>query len=436
WGGEFNHLTKSGRRLLVESRWTLVPGAEHSLPRILIINTDVSSKKKLENQLLRAQRMESIGTLASGIAHDLNNILSPIMMAIEVLGAKVADPEGQRMLSMLQKNAERGADLVRQVLQFARGAQGERVLIQPSHIVREIIKILGQTFPKSIDVRFQLPENTSTISGDATQLHQVLMNLCLNARDAMPGGGLLTIVAENVFIDEAYAQMNIGAKPGNYLCLNVADTGTGIAPDVIERMFEPFYTTKEQGKGTGLGLSTVLGIIKGHGGFVNVYSEMGKGSRFKVYLPAAREGMTAETGKSDADMPQGRGELVLVVDDEAAIREITKGTLEAFGYSVLVAADGTEAIALYAQNQTKIAVVLTDMMMPYMDGAATIRALKRINPSVKVIASSGLAANGKTVEAGTTEATDFLTKPYTAQSLLKVLNRVLTRGASRASEPE
>lgn len=420
WEGELRQLTKDDKEIIVESRWTLVRDDRGEPKSVLVINTDVTDKRKIEAQFLRAQRMESIGTLASGIAHDFNNLLSPIMMSIQLLQARITDEDGQRLLSMLQASAERGAGLVKQVLSFARGIEGERITLQPRHLIKEIVKILRDTLPKSIEVEFEASEDLSVVAGDATQLHQVLMNFFVNARDAMPGGGKLTIKADNVSIDDNYARMNLEAKPGRFVLITIADSGTGISPDIINRIFEPFFTTKELGKGTGLGLSTALGIVKSHGGFINVYSEPARGTQFKIYLPAA-ESPFAVGADASASLPLGRGELILVVDDEIAIREITKGTLEAYGYRALTAADGTEAVALYAQHKDDIKVVLTDLMMPYMDGPVTIRALRKLNPNVRIIASSGLAENSRAIEG----VKSFLPKPYTAEKLLNTLAEVI-----------
>lgn len=423
WKGELHQLTKDGKDIIAESRWTLVHDDRGEPKSVLVINTDVTDKRKIEAQFLRAQRMESIGTLASGIAHDFNNLLSPILMSIQLLQGRIDDEDGQRLLAMLQASAERGASLVKQVLSFARGVQGERITLQPRHLIKEIVKILNDTLPKSIEVEFEAAEDLSLVAGDATQLHQVLMNFCVNARDAMPAGGRLTIKAENVNIDDNYARMNLEAKPGRFVVISIADSGVGIPSHIIHKIFEPFFTTKEHGKGTGLGLSTALGIVKGHGGFINVYSESGRGTQFKIYLPAAETPFTAQL-ESSALLPLGRGELILVVDDEIAIREITKGTLEAFGYRALTAADGTEAVALYAQHKDEIRLVLTDLMMPYMDGPVTIRALQKLNPHVKIIASSGLAENSMLAQVNG-GVRRFLPKPYTAERLLTTLNELL-----------
>src|SRR5262245_18355746 len=339
WTGEFRQIRRDGSEIVVESRWTLVRDEKGTPTSILIINTEITEKKRIEAQFLRAQRMESIGTLAGGIAHDLNNVLSPILMAIDMMQLKANDDATRKWLEVLRVNAQRGADMVRQVLSFARGVEGERVAVQPRHLIKEIVKILRETLPKSIEINFSVANDLWVISADATQIHQVLMNLCVNARDAMPEGGAISIKAENQVIDEHYARMHVEAKPGRFVMLSVADTGPGISQEMQSRIFEPFFTTKEMTKGTGLGLPTALTIVKSHGGFINLYSELHKGSKFSVYLPALDVPGATATGALQTDLPIGHGELILVVDDEESIREITRGTLETFGYRVLTASE-------------------------------------------------------------------------------------------------
>jgi PAS domain S-box-containing protein len=388
------------------------------------IATDITEKKSLEARFLRAQRLESIGRLASGIAHDLNNILSPVLMGAQMLQLKLSSADDRRMLEIMLGNIERGADMVKQILLFARGVQGERIPLQPRHLIREIIKVVTETFPKSVHVKSSVLEDPWLIMGDTTQIHQVLMNLCVNARDAMPGGGTLMISAENVRLDEIYVRMNPEARTGEYVMIAVADTGEGIPQQLLSKIFDPFFTTKEQGKGTGLGLSTVQGIVKSHGGFINVYSEVGKGTEFKIYLPVA-ESPHAISEAVQTDWPTGNGELILVVDDEAAVRELAKNVLETFGYHALMAGDGVEAMAIYAERRGEIHAVLTDLMMPVMDGPATIRALQRLDPEVKIIAVSGLSGNGRMLEAAQAGVKLFLPKPYTADRLLKAISDIL-----------
>ena len=425
WIGELRHLSKDGKEIIVESRWAMVHDGQGIPKSVLSINTDITERKTLEAQFLRAQRLESIGTLAGGIAHDLGNALSPILMAVQMLQRKFTDEESQHLLALLRINAERGGEMIKQVLAFARGVEGDRITLQPRHLIKEVVSILQNTFSKSIEIGFSLPQDLWTIAGDATQLHQVLMNLCVNARDAMPAGGTLMVEAENISLDENYARMHLKAKPGRYVAVTVADTGEGIPDHLLDRIFDPFFTTKEPGKGTGLGLSTVVGIVNGHGGFINVSSQVRRGTQFKIYLPAANSGLRKQAAIAEREAPAGHGETILVVDDEPSILEVTRGTLEANGYSVLTARDGAEALALYAANRDKVKAVLMDMIMPYLDGMATIRVLKRLDPDVQVIASSGLAGNGQASEAAGAGVKAFLTKPYTAEKLLAALAEVI-----------
>jgi PAS domain S-box-containing protein len=385
---------------------------------------DITEKKRLESQLLRAQRMESIGTLASGIAHDINNVLTPIMLAQEILKEKLTDEESLRLLNTIERSTKRGANLMKQVMSFSKGVEGERNLLQVAHIVSEIREIAKETFPRSIETRTDIPNELLAISGDATQVHQVIMNLCVNARDAMSDGGVLNISAENLFIDENYARMNTEAKIGYYIVITVSDTGKGIPPEVMDRIFEPFFTTKD-GKGTGLGLSTALGIVKSHGGFITVYSEVGNGTAFKVYLPVITITETPKEEERQLELPAGHGESILVVDDEDQIREITRKTLETHGYRVITANDGKEAIALYKQYRELIKTVLMDMMMPVMDGQASIRVIRKINPEVKIITMSGLAEKERLANVAD-YSNAFLPKPYTAEKLLKTIHEVLS----------
>jgi PAS domain S-box-containing protein len=425
WKVDTKQRTKSGQQLYVVSRWSLVRNEKGQPDYILITNTDVTEQKLAEQHLLRAQRLESIGTLAGGIAHDLNNILSPIMMSVEMLRLNDPDDESKRWLEMIRENTDRGADLVKQVLTFARGMSGERVFVQVKHVVKDLIRVLQETLPKSIVLKFDIESDLWPISADPTQINQVLMNVSINARDAMPTGGTLKLVAKNVTIDENYARMNIDAKPGNFIMLTVSDTGTGMSQDVTQRIFDPFFTTKEIGKGTGLGLSTTLTIVKSHGGFMNVYSELQKGSRFSIYFPTANAEPRGATIPVVTKLPGGNGELILVVDDEENIRQITEATLQRFGYRVALANDGTEALAVYAQRGSEIEAVVTDMAMPYMDGTALVRALKKINPKVKIIAMSGLMSAGQTAELRSQNVNAFLTKPFTAESLLTELKKIV-----------
>ncbi|KAI9129743.1 PAS domain-containing protein (plasmid) [Acaryochloris sp. CCMEE 5410] len=425
WQGEQQQVTKSGDAITVMSRWTLVKDSLGNPKAILIVNTDVTQAKKLEKQFLRAQRLESIGALASGIAHDLNNILTPIYGVAQLLPLQLpnASEQIQHQFEILQTCAQRGSKLITQVLSFSRGADGERAILYIKPLLSELRDFTLKTFPKSIEVSTHIPDDLWSIHADATQVHQVFMNLLVNARDAMPEGGSLSIHAMNFPLDEALAADFLNAQAGPYILITVTDTGIGIPPELQEQIFEPFFTTKEPAGGTGLGLSTVNKIIQSHYGYITVYSEVGQGTQFKVYLPAIESVSSVE--EEQLECPNGQGEVVLVVDDEAPIREVAQSMLVKHNYQVMVADDGIDAIAQYAQHHTEIDVVLMDMQMPTLSGETTIQTLRKINPQLKVIVTSGLLVDetfalslGQCVKA-------FLQKPFSSDALLRMLQNIL-----------
>jgi len=423
WTGESKQRRKDGTTVTFNSRWTLVSD-EYGRPKsVLVINQDITEQKKFEAQLLRAQRLESVGTLASGVAHDLNNILTPILLTAPLLRNEMSTQQREALVSLVVSSAERGAGIVRQVLTFARGAEGERVLIQPAHLIKEIERIARETFPKSISVRIECPDNLWTIEGEPTQMHQVLLNLSVNARDAMPQGGTLAISAENIHLDNHFAAMTPGATAGPHVVLKVSDSGAGIPPGIVDKIFDPFFTTKEVGTGTGLGLSTVIGIVKSHGGFVNVYSEPGE-TTFKVFLPASNR-VQAEVKTTDSAAPGGRGETILVVDDEPNVRLAAEALLVGANYKVLAAEDGTEAVAVFMQHRNAVKVLLTDVMMPFMDGPTLVRTLRKLNPELKVIVSTGRADNAHAADLEALRVQACVAKPYTKEKLLTTLGDLL-----------
>ena len=416
----------------MDSRITLLRDDTGHAQGRLWIATDITDRKRIEEQFFRAQRLESLGMLAAGIAHDLNNVLAPILLAAPMLRDHAHDPSDLRMISTLEKSAERGAALVRQILSFAHGAEGDHRPLQSKHLLRDIATFVAETFPKSIKLDQAFPNNLWSVKANATQLHQVLLNLCVNARDAMPDGGTLSLRAENIVLDEATAAEHEGARPGAFLVFHVEDTGTGIPPDVLARIWEPFFTTKGTDKGTGLGLSTVRGIIDTHSGFITVRTEPAHGTRFRVYLPAADQSLENVAMKTPAPaVPRGMGQLVLVVDDEISIRNMSATMLSRQGYRVLTAADGAEAISLFTPRSREIRLVITDISMPNVDGAALARAIQQLNPDVKIIAVSGLGATGEGEKPMQNFTPHFLLKPFRSEALLGLVHEVLRATPSK-----
>ena len=420
-------------RLVQEARWQLdkvTRLVEERTSELRKTNeqlcAEIRHREQVEAQLLRTQRLESIGTLTSGIAHNLNNMLTPILMGIPALMNNLPPPARKTIIGTIETSAQRAADIVRQLVTFARGTEGERSPLDASYLVREVAKIAEETFPKNIVVDAPPAGDLSMILADATQVHQLLMNLCINARDAMPEGGVLGIEAANFEVDENYAHLTPEAHVGHYIVLRVSDTGTGIPPEVLARIFDPFFSTKPVEKGSGLGLSTVAGIVRGHDGFINVISEVGTGSTFEVFLPASETTAAALAAKpSPPKNTRGNGELVLIVDDEVGIREVTTALLNESGYRTLAAADGAEALRLYAERGAEIVVVLTDVLMPVLDGAALCRELRRLDPRVRIVASTGEAEASKFAQLRELGVTHFLSKPYRIDYLLATLREAL-----------
>ncbi len=389
------------------------------------IARDITERKQMQELLLRNQRLESIGSLAGGIAHDLNNILGPIIMSASMLGEDLPKETTQELVVIIQEAAQRGADIVNQVLTFARGAKGEYAILEPRALISQIERFLKETLPKTITFKVSLPDGLWNVTGNMTQLHQVFVNLCVNARDAMPEGGNLSVSVKNFEVCKEFASRVPEARPGRYVRINVTDTGSGIPRASLQRIFDPFFTTKPPGKGTGLGLSTLLGIVKSHGGFVMIDSKLGKGSKFSVYFPATAQPQAPLKNPVDSTIPRGKGELILVVDDENSICKMAKTILTKTGYKIMTASGGREALELFTKHSATIRAVLTDLAMPAMDGVALTRALHNLNPSLPVIASTGLAAEMRYKELYHLNVRSFLSKPYNAQQLLAVVYNAL-----------
>ncbi len=427
WRGDMINKRKDGTLYEEDVNISPVRDAAGKIVSYVSVNRDVTEQKKLEMQARRTQRLESIGTLAGGVAHDLNNALAPIMMAGEMLRLEFPDT-ATRYLELIQSSAQRAADMVRQLLTFAKGVEGERLLLEPRQLLKEMEKLIHSTFLNSIKLRTHHPKDLWPILGDATQLHQVLLNLCVNARDAMPEGGTLTLEAENIELDAAYARTVPEAKPGRYVVWRVRDTGTGISPEVLARIFDPFFTTKGPDKGTGLGLSTTVGIVKSHGGFIQVYSQPGQGSTFAVYLPAssAAGADTVLLPKADTDF-RGHGETLLVVDDEPAVRHVLRAVLTKFNFKVLTAEDGTAAMLQVAEHSSELRAVITDLHMPNMDGLSFVRVLKGRLPGVGIIVASGRMEEVEGDEFKQLGVQAVIEKPFTQEKLVETLKTVFQK---------
>lgn len=435
FAGELEQRTRDGRVIIVDARWQVLRNEAGEVTGIFAVNTDITEYRRELEARHRAQRLESLGTLAGGIAHDLNNVLTPILMAVQLLAQDERNAERLELLDTVETAVKRGTEMIRQVLSFARGVDGRRIVIDAGRLLDDLVVLTRDVMPRGVEVVVERATPLPTVVGDPTQLLQVLVNLVTNARDALGGSGRLVISADSLEIADEYTSVSHAAAPGSYLQLCVEDTGQGMPAEVVSKIFEPFFTTKVQGRGTGLGLSTSLAIVRSHGGFMQVYSEPGRGTRFTIGIPvAASADVEAPVTTSSGALPRGNGEVVLVVDDEEAIRSVTRRTLEAHGYRVLVAGDGREAIEVIEHGDEPIDLVLTDMMMPVMDGAATSAYLEEHHPDLPIIAASGLNAGGDSTAVGMGIAR-FIAKPYTTVALLTSVSDTL-REHRAASEGE
>ena len=423
WNGELRQQTRQGHPLIIASRWTLIRDEANRPKALLIMSTDVTQQKHLEAQLLRTQRMNTIGSLAGGMVHDLNNALAPILMGVQLLRRKSNEKETRNLLDLMETSTHRGADMVRQVLLFTRGRSGDFERCDVSTVVRDLEKMVRETFPRSITVDSFLPADLWPVRGNPTQLHQVLLNLCVNARDAMPDGGKLSLAADNIELNESEAATIRDGRPGKFVSLLVSDTGTGMTPEVREKMFEPFFTTKSEGRGTGIGLSTVLRIVRAHEGFIRAESEPGKGTMFEIFLPRATE-ISPSTEKPVKKIERGRGELILIADDESAIRELLKAELTSAGYLVLAAPDGEEAVAMFRQNASEIRLLITDGEMPKMDGLTTVSAVRKLNADLPVILTSA------GVDPGRLANVQIVSKPFAFEDILSSIQLAMLRSKS------
>ncbi|MDP2137609.1 MAG: PAS domain S-box protein [Candidatus Didemnitutus sp.] len=433
WRGDLHNQRKDGS--LYHEHMVIAPVRDDrgEIAHFVAMKQDITVERRLEQQLVRAQQLESIGLLASGIAHDLNNVLAPIVLGVDLLKTEPMNPEARTRLELVGRAARRGAGVVKQLLTFARGGDGERASVQLRYLVKEVAQLTRETFPPEIEIEVVADDGVPPVYGDVTQIHQVLLNLAINARDAMPQGGRLTFGLRRVQMDAEKVKLSPGLKEGGYLELSVKDTGTGITEDVMAHLFDPFFTTKPQGKGTGLGLATVYGIVRGHGGEVEVATRVDRGSTFRVLLPEYSISTVPVPSVSEGSSAwQGEGRWVLVVDDEEAIRTVVKEILTRRGFKVVTAADGVQALQLFLLRPKDYAVVIVDMMMPRMNGAVLVGELRAQVPELPVIRCSGLAEQLREAEPAAPQRgfEAFLSKPFSAEQLLSTLERACaTRSA-------
>jgi PAS domain S-box-containing protein len=426
WQGEFRLRRPDGRDLVVESSWSLVNDAQGRPKSILCIDTDVTSRKQLELELQRAQRIEGLGMLAGGIAHDLNNILSPILMSVGLLRPLAIGEDDHMVLDTLEASATHGTELVQQILLFARGGEGQHTEVHMGNLLDELEGFLKTTLSRNIELNLEHDEGLWPVSADATQLRQVLMNLCVNARDAMPGGGRLRIAATNVRVEPGSQHGFHGEIPaGCHVRLSVADTGTGIPPEALEKIFDPFFTTKEVGKGTGLGLSTIAGIVQNHEGAIQVESASGKGTTFHIYLPATAVAVPPARPTAREDLPRGRGETILVIDDDEGIRLVAEKILATHGYEVCTASDGQSGLEEFQRQRDRIEVVICDQMMPGLKGTAVLEQIHREAPGVKLVAMSGLPEDLAGLDLGGGRFITVLPKPLKSETLLGTVRQAI-----------
>ena len=383
---------------------------------------EMKERQLLEQKLLRAQRMETVGMLAGGVAHNLNNTLAPILMASSMLQRELAGQIHGEYMQIIGDSARRAADIVEQLMSFSRGMGAKQSTFAPQSLIGEVEKFIRMTFPTSISISTRYGKDLYNLTGDQARLHQVLLNLCINARHAMPNSGELKIAAENCEIGQDDELLPAGVTPGRYIKLIIRDSGFGIAPDIIDKIFDPFFTTKAIGKGTGLGLSTAIGIVRSHEGFIKVTSELGRGTTFAIFLPGTEKPVDDGVCKHSSSSPQGNGELILVADDEAHILTLAETILKENGYAVMTASNGYEALSTYGSQRRKIDLILTDITMPVMNGVELTRLLKKENPKAKIIVSSGKIDRSDEYALRSVGVNERLWKPYGADQLLQVIH--------------
>ncbi len=391
---------------------------------LIALLTDITDRKQQQQKLMRSMRLESIGMLTSGIVHEMNDVLTPILLSLEYLKYLVTNPDAQECLISLENSSKKGQALIEQLLTFATGKESQHTVLNASRLLYDVESILQDTFPKNISINLDINEQLWSVITHPSEFQQIMLNICMNARDAMPEGGSLRISAKNTVIDENYVQQNAEASAGPFIQINLTDTGQGIKAVNIQKIFDPFFSTKLNSEGSGLGLSTVYSLVKNHGGFIDASSKVNQGTTLSVFLPASQPKSNEESDKPAQEIPLGHGETILVVDDEPAILSMTENILKRHQYKVLKAQDGSEALAIFTQHKSDIDCAIVDMMMPIMDGHSTIQALLAIKPEMNILAVSGLIdTSGLKAKYG--KQVSNLAKPYTADTLLLTLSQLL-----------
>lgn len=429
WSSELRIVTNHAGEMELFIRWVLLHAGNGKPEAILVFSEDAGELRQLKEDRLRSHRHECVGTLAGGIAHDLNNVLQPISMFLDLLRHRLPDAESREMLDAVEANLRRATELVRQILTFSSGVRAEQRAVDIPELISEVTNFIRPTFPKTIHLQVSVQENIHAVLGNPTQIEQVLLNFSVNARDAMPDGGRLRLEASNFRVDESFTKQHPQAKPGNYVRITVSDTGHGIPRSLRKKIFEPFFTTKGPEKGTGLGLATAVGIIRNHGGFLTLDTAEGCGSSFHAFLPASlatAEHRTASAPSTEDHQTSGHGETILLVDDESTVLKVMTRSLEKSGYRVIPAEDGEQGFALYSQHQRNVRLVITDMAMPGMDGPALIAAIKKLNPSVKIICTSGFGSSSGKNSVDELGVHAILSKPCNSRIILQAIQDALS----------
>ena len=424
WSGEHEHITAQGEKRLIASRWIMISAIPDIPGDFLILNADITDQKLLEHRLMQSQRVESLGKLAGGLAHDMNNMLTPMLVSIELLQKRVTDERSKRMLRSLDVSARTGAEMLRKLLSYSRGASVEFELVNMVELMQTTKGLLGD-LPDNIEYVESIDADLHRIEGDVTQLRQVFLNLIINAKEAMVEGGIIRLKARNITLDENSIEAHSGLESGEYVQIIVSDNGPGISPEFLDRIFDPFFTTKSSG--TGLGLSNAIGILKSHHGEVTVQSDIGLGTRFKILLPALfqhQQSMAESEEIGSQHLVQGAG--ILLVEDKLDILEVNSLFLEDQGFSVYTAENGSIGLDEFIKHRDQIDIVLTDVMMPVMDGYAMVNRLKSIAPEVPVIVASGQISESNFRSKAGVDIEAFLSKPYSPELLLATLNKHLT----------